>query len=110
MKVISMFRQSSSSNTTRLFSTAGTFGAFDIVATTDKIVVDATTRNYNTTGHVCREHALANLSIIAAVRLRDILSLAIDHAASVALDPRQTALWSDNSFAAQAQRFAGSPR
>lgn len=100
-----MFKQSQS-NTARLYSTAGTFGAFDIVATADKIVLDATTRNYDVTGHLCRDHALANLSLDAAARLRDLLSEAIDHANSVALDTRQTALWSDNTLASEASRFS----
>jgi hypothetical protein len=57
-----MFKQSAASNTTRLYSTAGTFGEFDIVATADKIVVDARTRNYDVAGHLHCDHALANLS------------------------------------------------
>jgi hypothetical protein len=100
-----MFRHTQS-NTTRLFSTTGTFAKFDIVATPDKILVDATTRNYDTTGHIRRDHALANLSLAAAAHLRDLLSEAIDHAASVALDTRQTALWSENTLASQAVRFS----
>lgn len=92
-------------NTSRLFSTAGTWGETQIVATKETVVVDLQTRNYDTAGYLHRDHAMANLSLSAAVRLRDLLSEAIDHAASVTLDVRQTALWSPTTVAAVATRF-----
>lgn len=94
-----------SSNTSRLLSTAGTFGEIQIVAGSDRVVIDATTRNYDVLGHLHCEHALADLSLSAAVRLRDLLDEAITHAASVTLDTRQTALWSDSTVRDQAARF-----
>jgi hypothetical protein len=80
-------------NTSRLFSTADTFGEIQIVAGSDRVAVDMQTRNYDTAGHLRRDHALASLSLTAAARLRDLLSEAIDHAHSVTLDSRQTPLW-----------------
>jgi hypothetical protein len=98
-------RGSNSHNTTRLLSTAGTFGELQIVAAPDRVIIDASTRTYDTLGHLHCEHALADLPLSAAVRLRDLLSEAIDHAASVTLDTRQSALWSDSAIRAQAERF-----
>jgi hypothetical protein len=97
--------QLNQSNTTRLFSTAGTYGEIQIVATAGNILIDATTRNYDTAGHLHRDHALASLSLSAAARLRDLLAEAVDHANSITLDTRQTALWSDITVAAEAARF-----
>ena len=85
----------SASNTSCLLSTAGTFGEIQIVSGREHILVDVQTRNYDTTGHLHREHALADLSLSAAAHLRDLLTDALDHAASVTLDTRQTALWSE---------------
>ena len=84
-------------NTSALFSTSGTFGEINIIGTDDSIIIDASTRNYDTAGHLHREHALANLSLSAAARLRDLLIEALDYANSGALDTRQTALWSENT-------------
>lgn len=80
-------------NTSRLFSTSGTFGEVQIVASQEHVTVDMQTRNYDTTGHLHCDHALANLSLIAAMRLRDLLDEAIDHAHGIALDTRQTSRW-----------------
>jgi hypothetical protein len=81
-------------NTCRLFSTAGTFGEIQIVAGQEHVIVDLQARNYDTAGHLHRDHALANLSLSAATRLRDLLDEALVHAHSITLDTRQTALWS----------------
>ena len=83
----------SHANTSRLLSAAGTFGEIQIVSGRERILVDLQTRNYDTTGHLHREHALADLSLSSAAHLRDLLTDALDHAASVTLDTRQTALW-----------------
>jgi hypothetical protein len=91
-------------NTSRLFSTADTFGEIQIVAGSECVVVDVQARNYDTAGHLHRDHALANLSLTAAARLRDLLSEAIDHARSVTLDSRQTALWSNAASTARVAR------
>ena len=89
----------SSTQAPRLYSTSGTFGEITVIAASESIVVDATTRNYDTAGHLHREHALARLSLSAAARLRDLLSAAIDHAQSGLLDVRQTSLWSETTHA-----------
>jgi hypothetical protein len=94
-------------NTSRLFHTAGTFGKIQIVATQENVVVDVQTRNYATDGQLHRDHALANMSLAAAVRLRDLLIEAVDHAASVTLDTRATAQWSPSAATAVADRFGG---
>jgi hypothetical protein len=99
--------QHQSSNTCRLLVASGTWGDAQIVASPSHVLVDLNTRNYDTAGHLHRDHALASLSLSAAARLRDLLAEAVDHANSVALDIRQTALWSDPALTAQAVRFAG---
>lgn len=78
----------SASNTSRLLSTAGTFGECQIVAAPDRVLIDVTARNYDTHGHLHHERALLNLPLDAATRLRDLLDLAIDHAFCVTLDSR----------------------
>jgi hypothetical protein len=98
-------RLSHTHNTSRLFSSAGTWGETQIVATRETVVVDLQTRNYDTAGHLHRDHALAVLSLSAAARLRDLLDEAITHAASVTLDTRETAIWSDATAAAIGDRI-----
>jgi hypothetical protein len=93
----------------RLWSTAGTFGEIQIVTASGKVVVDLFTRNYDLAGHLNRGHALANLSLSAAVQLRDLLSEAIDHAASAELDTRQTRFWPDATPALAAARIGRRP-
>jgi hypothetical protein len=88
-------------NTSRLFSSSGTFGEIQIVAGQDHVIVDVQARNYDTSGHLHRDHALANLSLASAARLRDLLDEAITHAHSVTLDTRQTALWSPATYSAR---------
>jgi hypothetical protein len=63
-------------NTTRLSQTTGRFGGIRIVAT-QSVVVDVQTRNYDTARHLRRAHALANLPLSAAARLRNPLDQAI---------------------------------
>lgn len=93
------------SNTSRLLLTAGTFGEIQLVAASDRVMIETSARNYDALGHLHREHALANLPLDAAIRFRDLLSEAINHACSATLDGRQTALWSDTTVKAEAQRF-----
>ena len=97
----------STSNTARLFSTSGTFGEIQIVSTPDKVLLDVQTRGYDTQARLRCEHALANLSIETAERLRDLLAEAVQHARSVDLDSRQPGLWSPATTAAVAARFGG---
>lgn len=98
-------RGSQSHNATRLLTTAGTFGEIQIVAAADRLIVDISSRNYDTLGHFYKEHALLNLPLDVAVRCRDLMDLAINHAFSLTLDTRQTALWSDSTVEAEAERF-----
>jgi hypothetical protein len=101
---MSSMRLNQHNNTSRLFSTADTFGEIQIVAGSDRLVVDVQARNYDTAGHLHRDHALADLSLAAAARLRDLLSEAIEHCHSVTLDRRQTALWSNSASTARVSR------
>lgn len=94
-----------SSNTSRLFAIEGTFGSLQIVAADDRVLIDATTRNYDTLGHLHKEHALADLPLDVAVRFRDLLTVAIEHVFSVKLNGKQTALWSETTLREQAGRF-----
>ena len=62
----------------RLLSTAGAWGEIQIVWTAENLVIDVQARNYGTAGHLHREHALVNISVQTAVRLRQILGEAIE--------------------------------
>ena len=87
------------SNTNRLYSTAGTFGEIQIVAGQHHVIMDVQSRNYDTAGHLHRDHALASLSLSAAAHLRDLLDEALTHVASVTLDARQSTLFPSRSAA-----------
>ncbi len=102
-------RLTDSNITSRLWSTAGTFGEIQIVTASGKVVVDLFTRNYDPAGHLNRGHAVANLSLSAAVQLRDLLSDAIEQAASAELDTRQIRLWPDATPALAAARIGRRP-
>jgi hypothetical protein len=93
-----MFKEPASSIAPRLFSTAGTFGAIDIVASDRGLLLSLTGRNYDTQGCLHRDSALANLSISDAQRLSGLLKEAI--AASEEPDPRQPGLWSESTLRA----------
>jgi hypothetical protein len=80
-------------NTSRLFSYRDTTAEFQLIACSESVVVDVQAKNYDTSGHLHHDHCLANLSLTAAARLRDLLSEAVDHARCVTLDNRQTAAW-----------------
>jgi hypothetical protein len=88
---------SHSNSYSSLTSTSGTFGVIQIAATQENVVLDVQARNYDSAGHLHRDHALANLSLATAARLRDLLSEAIEYANSARLDVRQTSLWSENT-------------
>jgi hypothetical protein len=86
----------------RLQSTAGTWGEIQIVSTAENIVLDIHARNYDTAGHLHRDHALANLPLMTAIRLNALLSEAIE--AALDCEPRQAGLWSDSTMRAGAGR------
>jgi hypothetical protein len=89
--------------TATLRSTAGTWGDVAIASTPEHVILDIHARNYDTAGHLHRDAALLNLSIETAVRLRILLSDAIE--AALDCEPRQAGLWSDASMRPGNQRF-----
>jgi hypothetical protein len=92
------------SNLPTLHSTSGTWGEAQIVSLGDQnVLLDLQTRNYDTTGVLHRQHALANLPIATAIRIRDLLNAAIETALD---DPAnvQPGLWSDSTIRALAER------
>nr|WP_294546620.1 hypothetical protein [uncultured Rhodopila sp.] len=86
----------------RLFSTGDTWGEAQIVAMPDRIVLDIQSRNYDSTGQLRQDHALANMPIRDAIRLRGLLGKAIAAAAEVT--PPQPGPWSDTVNAASEAR------
>nr|WP_294512750.1 hypothetical protein [uncultured Rhodopila sp.] len=90
-------------NTSRLFSISGTFGDAQIVATGSRVLIDLQTRNYDSGGILRKHHALANLPLETASRLRDLLNEAI--AAAAEAPPHQPGLWSEATSAHTARRL-----
>jgi hypothetical protein len=87
-------RQLSAHNTlARLLSTAGIWGEIQIVSTSETIVLDIQVHNDDPTGHLHRDHAVAPLSVVTAIRLHILLSEAIE--AALDYEPHQLGLWSD---------------
>jgi len=76
-----------------LRSVGGTFGEVQIVAISNRVVVDLQTQNYDTAGFLNRNHALASLPLDAAIQLRDVLSEAIVTAENAR--PHHPGIWSD---------------
>lgn len=91
-------------NTSRLFSVSGTFGDAQIVATSSRVLLDLQTRNYNSAGVLHKQHALANMPLDTATRLRDLLNQAI--AAATDATQHQPGLWSDSAVSDIARRLA----
>lgn len=90
-----MSRLQTSSQTGGILSTAGTWGEAQFVAVAGQnVLLDLQTRNYDTTGALHRQHALANLPIATAMRLRDLLSTAIENALDTSA-AAQPGLWSE---------------
>jgi len=83
-------------NTTRLFSLAETFGEIQLVASAGRLLIDVQSRNYDATGYLRREHALANLPLNLAKRFQHLLNEAI-RAAEVA-PPPQPPSWSESAY------------
>jgi hypothetical protein len=65
------------------------------------VVLDLETRNYDVAGVLHRDHALANLPIETARRLRDLLDEAIE-ASLDASAAHQANLWSESTMRAVA--------
>jgi|SRR4051794_20119872 hypothetical protein len=80
-------------NTGFLRSIGGSFGEVQVVAISNRIVINLQTRDYDTTGFLNRDHALASLPLDAAIQLRDLLSEAIVAAENVR--PHHPGIWSD---------------
>ena len=86
-----MFKQLNT-NTTRLFSTRGSFGEVDLVASSRGVVLSVAGRNYDTTGRLQKDNALAGLSVPDARRLHRLLDEAIAVAEDCVVD--QPDFWS----------------
>lgn len=99
-----MQRLQASNHLATLHSTSGTWGEAQIVSLGGQnVLLDLQTRNYDTTGVLHRQHALANLPIATAIRIHDLLNAAIE----TALDSPasgQPGLWSDSTVRALAER------
>jgi hypothetical protein len=89
--------------TANTFSISGTFGDAQIVAGPSRVIIDLQTRNYDSGGVLRRHHALANLPLEAASRLRDLLNEAI--AAAADAPHHQPGLWSETTSAQTARRL-----
>jgi hypothetical protein len=89
----------------RLLSTGGTWGEIQIVWTAENLVLDVQARNYDTTGHLRRDHAMVSISVQTAVRLRHILGEAIEASLDVSAARSQPGLWSDATTGAIATRW-----
>jgi hypothetical protein len=87
----------------RLFSTSGTFGEVQIVATPRNVVLDIQSRARDCDGYERCHYALAKLSLNEVHRLRDLLNEAIIVAESA--DARQPGLWSETTRRAVAYRL-----
>lgn len=74
---------------------AGTFGAIQIGAHDQSVLIDTTSRNYDTAGHLHKDHALVRLSVKDAYRYHALLGQAI--VAAEEQEPRQPGLWSNSS-------------
>jgi hypothetical protein len=94
-----MRRLLANSTSVRLFSTAGTWGEAQLVSTSASIVFDLQSRVYDTAGHLHREHALANLSVATAIRLRQLFGEAIEASLDASAARTQPGLWSDATVA-----------
>jgi len=71
---------------------AGTFGAIQIGAHDQTVIIEISARNYDTTGHLRSDHAHLRLPLNDAIRLHATLAGAI--VAAETTDPRQPGLWS----------------
>ena len=80
---------------------AGTFGSIQIGAYDQAVLVDMTSRNYDTIGHLHVDRAFLRLPLNDAYRLHALLSQAI--VAAEESEPRQPGLWS-NATAVRAVR------
>ena len=89
-----MSRSVAVSTSSRLYSTAGTWGSAQIVATQRNVVLDLEGRNYDVSGNLHRDHAFVNLPLETAIRLNVLLGEAIEAALDAPAN-RQAPLWSD---------------
>jgi hypothetical protein len=88
-----MSRLTHSTTTSSLYSMAGAFGEFQVVATPKAVVLDVQAQAWDVDGHRRHESALTHLTVSEASRLRDLLNEAIIVAETA--DARQPGLWSD---------------
>ena len=71
----------------------------------ENLVLDVQARNYDTAGHLRRDHAVLNISVQTAVRLRQLLGEAIEASLDAPVGRSQPGLWSDATTAAIATRW-----
>jgi hypothetical protein len=98
-----MSRLTHSTTTSSLYSMAGAFGEFQVVATPKAVVLDVQAPAWDVDGRRRHESALAHLTVSEAGRLRDLLNEAIIVAESA--DARQPGLWSETTTRAVAYRL-----
>ncbi len=106
-------RQQKQANTCASLFSVGTASAeIQIVATATGLVLDLQVENIDTDGHARRCHAVAKLPIDVAMRLETALQSTIETAWGIndpvteRSDPRQTALWSQNTSVEPLRRRA----
>jgi hypothetical protein len=85
-------------------SVTGTFGELQVTERCKHVVLDVRSRNYDTTGHLHYEHALARLPLQKALQLRDLLDRAIE-ASRVTIATAQPGLWSNSAIASVAGKL-----
>lgn len=75
------------------------------MSTSERLALDVQARNYDNAGHLRRDHAVVNISVHTAVRLRQILGEAIEASLDVSAARSQPGLSSDATTAATATRW-----
>jgi hypothetical protein len=95
-------RGSDERNTSRLYSVSDSFGDAQIVAVPERVILDLQSRNYDSEGRVHKGHALADMSLTTAIRLRELLGEAI--AVATGAIPVQPGLWSEATIRHIAQK------
>jgi hypothetical protein len=98
-----MSRLTHSTTTSSLYSMAGSFGEFQVVATPKAVVLDVQAQAWDVDGRRRHQSALAHLTVSEAGRLRDLLNEAI--IVAEAADARQPGLWSETTTRAVTYRL-----
>ena len=80
----------------RLRYVAGSFGAVQLVATPQRVLVDLQARNHTVSGHLTKDHATAVIPLADAKRLLAELAAAVAQAESLPIPPAAPT-WSDET-------------